>query len=325
MAYIILDFEWNQPGRGGTIVINGRAVEGEIVQIGAVKVENGKLTDRTRISVRPEYYEDIDQYVGQFTGLTQQDLWFGLSFPQAMEKFLEWSGEGAVFFTWSDNDHRVLEENYLLYELDMAACPGPFYDLQWIYGQQIRQDTGRQCGLEDALAEVGEEGQTAHDALHDAYNTYLVSRHLDLEKGLEELKERLSHADPLTSKVPILEMTAHGMNMRDALNDPELNGFFCPDCGRWVGAGKWVFVNSRKRVALAGCSCGSRFFLRLNRTKSGRVSRRVYDLSEDLEKYYKETEEQAEIYFAKREEERRKKSQAMSQTASGVSGNVDKV
>ena len=63
----------------------------------------------------------------------------------------------------------------------------------------------------------------------------------------------------------------------------------------------------------------------LNRTKSGRVSRRVYDLSEDLEKYYKETEEQAEIYFAKREEERRKKSQAMSQTASGVSGNVDKV
>ena len=58
MAYIVLDMEWNQPMRADMVVYqkNGSRLTGEIMQIGAVKIDlDGHILDHFKCNIRPPH------------------------------------------------------------------------------------------------------------------------------------------------------------------------------------------------------------------------------------------------------------------------------
>lgn len=188
MTYILMDMEWNQAMSKGKVVTKPVRLVGEIVQIGAIKLDESFCeVDTFKVNIRPVFYTHMHWKVKKITGLADRDVAGGLDFPKAMEEFLAWCGEDFVFLTWGFDDSPMLRDNLLLHGMDPTALPRT-YNVQLVFNAQITHENN-QCGLSKALELVGEPELTAHDALHDAMNTYRVCGHLDMAKGLAQYPE----------------------------------------------------------------------------------------------------------------------------------------
>lgn len=191
MQHIVFDLEWNQAVIREKIIQSPVFLHGEIVQIGAVKLDaDFQELDQLKLDVKPAYYTRMNSRVRRLTGISNQMLKQGLSFPEALEQFRLWCGaEGPYdFITWGTDDMPILRENLQLYEQELDWLP-TCYDLQRIYDQQVAHGN-RQWALSAALEklEISPIGQ-AHDALNDALNTVQVCKALDMERGLQEYTE----------------------------------------------------------------------------------------------------------------------------------------
>ena len=199
MNYIILDMEWNQPFYKERALLKPVYLRGEIVQIGAVKLdESFQFVDSFKLSVRPRFYKKMNRRVQQLTQITDLDLAYGIPFPQAFEGFQHWCGEEFVFLTWGYDDIPMLKDNLLLHRLDANWIPA-HYNLQNIFDAQITNEK-KQFSLSYALEAVEEKALEAHDAFNDALSTYFVCRHLDMERGLREYSTRVPGA-PKKAKI----------------------------------------------------------------------------------------------------------------------------
>ena len=98
MNYIILDMEWNQ-GYPGQLVCIGdtrRALTGEIIQIGAVKLNDSfQIVDRYVQLVRPTYYPRLHHKVKELTGIRR----ISFATHRALYRFcpLFWNGAANRF------------------------------------------------------------------------------------------------------------------------------------------------------------------------------------------------------------------------------------
>ena len=63
MNYIILDMEWNQPFYKERALLKPVYLRGEIVQIGAVKLdEKFQFVDSFKLSIRPRFYKKMKKH-----------------------------------------------------------------------------------------------------------------------------------------------------------------------------------------------------------------------------------------------------------------------
>ncbi len=185
MTYILMDMEWNQSMSPKSVVTKPVRLVGEIVQIGAIKLDSDfRPVDTFKINIRPKYYTHMHWKVKKITGLSDADLSDGKEFAAAMSEFLGWCGDDFVFLTWGFDDAPMLRDNMLLHRLDPSVLPLT-YNVQLMFNAQVTHENN-QCGLSKALELVDEPELTAHDALHDAMNTARVCRHLDMKKGIAE-------------------------------------------------------------------------------------------------------------------------------------------
>ena len=183
MNYIVYDMEWNQ-ACGRPMVSNNTVITGEIIQIGAIKLnEELDEIDSFSVVIKPQYYSKMNPDVINLTHLSQEAVDNGISFPEAAEAFRAWCGDDFAFMTWGPTDTEELYNNLRLYGLDNTWIPAT-YDLQKLFDLQIAHEN-RQCALLYALNLLGEEAYDAHDALNDAENTVTVLWNLDMEDGLE--------------------------------------------------------------------------------------------------------------------------------------------
>ena len=287
MDYIIFDLEWNQPLYGGIRVTSPVYLEGEIIEIGAVKTnEECALLDTFKILITPQYYEKMNSNVSKLTGIRNKDLMLGIVFPDAFRAFMKWSGDDAIFFSWSNNDLRVLRENLRLFNMDPNDYLKHVYDLQQFFDKQILHE-GRGCGLNEALEKVGEKGMEAHDALHDAINTFYVCKHLNFEEGFREYvtpQEAIDEGDALD----VLEKNYPSIN--DSKRDRSLNRFQCKKCGRDVYCSPWTSSGKGKRISVAECECGEKFYLMIRyinlKDDKRKAIRIVYPGSSQLDSLY---------------------------------------
>lgn len=91
MEYIILDLEWNQPISRSRMVKSPIRLSGEIIQIGAVKVnEKLEILDTFNVDIKPVYYKKMNKMVSDLTGIKTDDLQEGSPFSDAIEKFRLW-------------------------------------------------------------------------------------------------------------------------------------------------------------------------------------------------------------------------------------------
>lgn len=183
MKYIIMDLEWNQALYKEKTVKEPVLLTGEIIQIGAVKLdEKFRFEDTFKIMVKPVYYTVMHRYVKKITNISSEELKKGVLFSDAYKRFASWCGDDYVFMTWGPDDKHILKSNL---EIHNIKCDLPkIYNLQKIFNNQISKER-RQYSLSTAVNMVGEEEYSHHDALNDALSTYNISKHLDLKSGIK--------------------------------------------------------------------------------------------------------------------------------------------
>jgi DNA polymerase III epsilon subunit-like protein len=318
MKYIVLDLEWNQPRHPRETVRQPVYLSGEIIQIGAVKLNSKfRIRRRLRLSVVPQFYKKVHRKVSQITGLSNEDLKHGIPFPKAVKKLLRFCGKEYRFLTWGPEDIHILRDNFLLHGLDESKIP-EFYDLQVIFAKQIA-GTNRQFSLSQAMEMLEEGDFDAHDALNDAYSTDLVCRHLNMEQGLKEypLLANEITVNPLETK----ELSVHFPDKSTALKELCRSPFLAPDGTDFLlPDGVPVSQNTGKYLCLARGEEGKEYLLRFRffRSQSGqfRTVRELYPLSEALLLFYSEKKKQQEAKRLRERIRKKKKAKAAVQAAS---------
>lgn len=286
MNYIVFDLEWNQCGSDSEILTDPVCLPGEIIEIGAVKLDDSfQKVDELRLYIKPQYYQKLHRRIVTLTGIRDQILAEqGLSFPEAYEKFQDFCGEEYSFMTWSTSDLPILVDNMLLHGIDVSNLPDT-YDLQRIFCREIMRFS-RRMSLDDALKVLNEKGDTAHDALNDSRNTALVCNHLDLD---EYGGEYVSRAFAELPRKEVFE------SPKAALADPGLRTYTCPWCGEAVTGEPWLRVEHDEFLSMGRCSEGDEILLTLELTPTAanryHPRRIFYEMSDDLWEEYNERKE----------------------------------
>ena len=184
MNYVVMDLEWNQSNTRYRAERNGIRLSGEIVEIGAVRVdEDMEIIDKYCQFVKPECYKKMNRTVSELTDITTEMAHSGRPFGEVIREFLEWVG-GDAFLTWSENDIIMIEDNMLFHGMEIDDLP-KCYDMQLLFDDQITQED-RPFALSYAMWKFDIKPERSHDALNDAINTVKVLRQLDLSEGFEE-------------------------------------------------------------------------------------------------------------------------------------------
>ena len=286
MNYIVLDLEWNQPRSYAETVMDPVMLTGEIVQIGAVKLDEAfQPVDSFDRRVKPCCYCEIHPRVAAVTRLTTADLRRGDSFRSAFEAFSHWCGSDCCYIVWGTEDMRILRKNLLLHDMETAELP-QHYNLQNIFAVQKAGEI-RQYALKKALAMVREKPYAAHDAWNDAMSTALLCKHLDMDKGLQEYRELIEKRSGIVETCEFEELY---YDADDVLSDDYVISFECPDCGELIWCDDWVNNTGRQLLSVAQCEDGKEFLVKLKLSytldERIRVKRIVYEMTEENRLYY---------------------------------------
>lgn len=286
MHYIIYDLEWNQPPEETAVITTPVLLEGEIVELGAVKLnEQFQPVDEFRMFVTPKFYPKMHKRIVSLTGISDKRLaQEGVTFPEMYEKFTAWCGQEYTLMTWSMSDLPILVDNLLAHGMDVSKLP-ECCDVQRIFSREIMRGNTR-YSLDTALAILKEKGDTAHDALHDARNTAKVCDHLNLEEYIGEYTARV-FAEPSGN---ITYETRQQLR-----EDPSLRQFICPWCGATVTCEPWVLGVGNTLLGYGLCLQEDEFLLEVTSShhpSGGFAAKRLlFEMSDDLWDVYMDKKE----------------------------------
>ncbi len=75
MNNIIFDLKWNQCGSESEILTQPVCLPGEIIEIGAVKLNDAfEKVDELRLLIQPKYYPKLHHRIVSLTGLRDKEL-----------------------------------------------------------------------------------------------------------------------------------------------------------------------------------------------------------------------------------------------------------
>lgn len=293
VEYIVMDMEWNQALNFSEMVKDPVFLTGEIIQIGAIKLNQTlEVVDSFNERIAPQYYTELHPKVAEITKLSNRDLQKGKGFHTVFNSFCDWCGDDFVFLVWGTEDLRILRKNMDLHNIDTSFMP-PCFNLQNIFVDQVTHDT-KQYALANALAIVGEVPFDSHDALNDARSTALLCTHLDLIRGLNEYKETVENRDGIVESYEFEEPYA---DIGDALSDDYVVSFECPHCGEIVWGENWIRKTGTSLLSLSQCSDGQEYLISLKFRPIAEnkvvVKRLVYALTDELQTDYQQCMEQA--------------------------------
>lgn len=283
MNYIIFDLEWNQPPVETAIVTSPVYLTGEIIEIGAVKLNDDfEKVDELRLFIKPQYYAKMHHKIAAITGIHDRDLQSkGIPFPEAFAQFIQWCGEDFAYMTWSMSDLPKLIDNMLLHGLNTSDLP-VCYDIQRIFGREIMR-SGTRYSLDTAISILNAQGDTAHDALNDARNTAKVCAHLDLDAYIDEYGAKVFVSEPFCEAYESRE---------EILSSAAMSVFRCPWCGTTISCEAWIPWGTRSFAAMGSCDEGDEFFVLLtysrNYTGVHYAKRLIYEMSDDLWELYQD-------------------------------------
>ena len=319
MSFIVLDMEWNQPwpGSPSSKKVLPVAIRGEIIQIGAVRLdEQGGPADEFQIMVIPKFYRHLNRRVSKLTGIKETRLRAeGVPFPEAMEQFRTWCGEDPVFLTWGFDDIGILRENLQLFSLDLSWTER-WYNAQMIFNAQT-DGSNSQKALKTAMETLQiEPSRPAHDALGDAYHTALICQRLNLSRGIDEYDQAVrSH-----------ENGFHGAELPGCLDRKVFRDYkdkqealsamagcenICPVCGRQMLGSRWFAQPGHRYMDLATCADHGKFLIRVRLSTQPdstiRVSRLTYEATSEAAEAYARRAQKAEPEAPSRPRRRRRR------------------
>ena len=306
MNLVVLDLEWNQAMSSKSEVFNHLPIHlrGEIIEIGAVKLNPDlSLGEEFTLDVRPVYFRRMHYKVKKITGFDKERLSHGIGFPEAMERLRKWCGDDVTFLTWGWDDQGIFEQNIIIHDLDWDWIAG-WINLQMIYNLQTGGDKN-QKSLASAMEHFGiEQTRVAHDALGDAYNTALVTTHLDMEEGLrlypeaeEILARRMPNFKPKTEIMPAQEALIHDSSQNyeskaDAFAAAKATALVCPHCGKTQEGIRWISQSDGRYMNLFTCEEHGSFLARVRLKKDAdnemwSTHRLIYEADEEMQNFYR--------------------------------------
>ena len=298
MSFIVLDMEWNQPWPGSPSAkkVLPVAIRGEIIQIGAVRLdEQGCPRDEFQVMVAPRYYRHLNRRVSKLTGIKETRLREeGVPFPEAVQRFRDWCGEEPVFLTWGFDDMGILRENLQLFHLKQDWTER-WYNVQMVFNAQT-DGSNSQKALKTAMETFGiEASRPAHDALGDAYHTALICQRLDLERGIGEYDQAVrSHENGFHgAELPGCldrKVFRDYADKREALAAMSGCENLCPICGRQMLGSRWFAQPGHRYMDLAACADHGKFLIRIRLSAQPdgtiRVSRLTYEAASEAAEAY---------------------------------------
>ncbi len=293
MDYIVLDMEWNQPFSKNKKIAGNTLLKGEIIQIGAIKMNDGfEMTGSFNESIKPVFYKTINRHVREITGLTTAELKNCDGFKEVFNRFSAFCGDNYCLITWGNDDMPMLRDNMDAHGLDASALP-KCYNLQSIFNSQISHES-RQWSLSSAMEKLEiEQMYQPHDALSDAVNTAIIASKLDMQKGIEQYgkvdSSGISYGTLISSKSRGMETLIEAIKYAQRIKTQ------CPFCKNNLTTKGWIGKRN-KRIALGTCKEHGTFKFQTVIYKTEDlyfVKRKVTYASEDMKKSYAEKTEQA--------------------------------
>ncbi len=306
MNFVVLDMEWNQPWPGSpsakkTLPV---AIRGEIIQIGAVRIEDhNHVADEFQIMIKPKYYRHLNRRVSKLTGIKEARLKEeGVPFPEAIARFRKWCGEDVVFLTWGFDDIAILRENLQLHRLPVDWVER-WYNAQMMFNAQTDGSTAQKA-LKTAMEISGIEAtRPAHDALGDAYHTALICAKLDLQRGVEEYGQALKAHDNGFHGAQLPGCIARSVfydyaDKQTALNAMTNEENLCPVCKSQMEGTRWFSQPGRRYMDLANCPQHGKFLIRIRMSEQPnglvRVSRLTYEATSEAARAYENRAQKAD-------------------------------
>ena len=281
--------EWNQPSGKANTITEPVPLHGEIIRIGAVKInENMQETDRFHCCVIPKYYKKMNVFVGKVTGLSGSSISYGHKFPLAYRQFADWCGEDSVIFTWGGEDEKILDANLRVHDMDISHPV--FYDLQKIFAHRIMR-TGKQYSLMAGLEHFGLPGELkAHDALNDAVYCARIGLCMDFSRYIGGYEDMLREAEEQRQE-KYFTSYLHVASPAEAMRSRRITLCSCPKCRRIMSRKKWAFCGETTAVSLCSCKAHGEYYVRL---KMKKCPDGTYSVTK---KYARLTEEHREFYL----------------------------
>ena len=279
MSLIVFDLEWNIGYQPRLFDYHGaeQTLRGEIIQIGAVKVdETGRVLDTFSLNLKPRLFRKLQHHIAKVTGMTQADLDGGVPIREGLQRFVRWCGPDAAFAEWGMDDVPVLKQNLFLNNLD-ERWPTRWYDLQQIFLAQRGRAEGEGMTLESVITRLGiPTDRPFHDALSDALYTVDVCQRLDLARGIAEYpteeQQLRAAACPEGSDCRNVECFFGYLEKEVWREDPTLHDLRCPDCSGLLSPEKhpgdqnegelWMRRGNNSYYGLVHCGCGKQWFAR---------------------------------------------------------------
>lgn len=184
---LFIDFEFTMPDRNS----RRRGFYQEIIEAGAVLVENSKVVEQFSSYVRPIRFPMLTERCRSFLNISQEQVNSGISFQDLAERLKCMGGsKNCQIVTWGNMDMKVLQHN-----CQQASVPFPLPGKQIDLSMEYKRFFGdqNQTGLWKAVQEYGREGTGKHHrALDDALTTYHIY------KLVEKDKQYLQRPEPTT-------------------------------------------------------------------------------------------------------------------------------
>ncbi|MEE1086528.1 MAG: 3'-5' exonuclease [Schaedlerella sp.] len=170
--YLVIDLEMCMVKGSAKKKMKGE--KQEIIQIGAVMLDQKhRIIDEFSSFVKPEYGK-VDEFIENLTGITQDVVDQAPILRSVLMKFADWIGERqATVLSWSDSDYHQLQNEMRVKKIKhhkIQDLLDGWVDFQRSFDQML--GLKNQYALEDAMniSRLQAMGRM-HDGLCDAYNT----------------------------------------------------------------------------------------------------------------------------------------------------------
>lgn len=289
--------EWNQPSGKSNTVTEPVPLHGEIIRIGAVKVnEKMQETDRFHCCVIPKYYKKMNSFVGKVTGLSGASISFGQKFPLAYSQFTDWCGDDCIILTWGSEDEKMMDANLAVHDMDVSHPR--FYDLQQIFAHRII-GTGKQYSLQAAVEHYELSWDLkAHDALNDAVYCSRIGLSMDFSRYIGEYEDMLREAEEQRQEKYFSTYQNVG-SPSEAMNSRRITLCSCPKCRRIMSRKKWAFCGETTAISLCSCKTHGEYYVRLKMKKcpdgSYSVTKKYARLNEEYKEFYLRSADKQEV------------------------------
>ena len=272
MNYIVFDLEFNQPTCKSKVILDPFAFNAEIIQIGAVKLDEGfNVIGTLDILVKPKYYTKISAAVKRRICINHgAHDW--VSFPEAYEAFSRFCGEECCLLSWSDSDVGILNANMRMHNI-LSDKSYKHFDVQRLFLEKIG-NSKKQTSLHDAIEMIGTNRYVEHNAFNDAYST------AEIFASLKQDVQKCENSILLKSSA-----TSHGklfmdeiLSSKDAARARLREIRLACSCGTENPISEDFALSKSKVLGQSCCLCGAEYLVtaRLLKQSSGGINIKCY-------------------------------------------------